>query len=303
MSESSTKSKGKKRPKAYYLKCAKQSRHKPTMEAGQKGFLITCNNRERECIRETYSLLNKYADKLYGPETPVGDCSRAIDIEEEVKREVENLKESLQVERRFQALDSGARNCIFIKANVPDPSHLIHTVLTDIYSTQKPCSRHVLRVTPVLSVCRAKLEDIKSSAAEILPNYFKDTGPNGKTFAIIFKVRNNATLGRNDVIQEVASIVGKLDSSNKADLTTPELAILVDVIGKYCCLGIVTDYYKLKKYNVAELILKTEIKSSCTESPEEDATRSVCLTSENGDDAKRDFPEKEEPDQKQEDIC
>ena len=55
-----------------YFKAAghkKVARMQWTLDADMKGFLMTCaNNRERDCVREAYGLLNTYADKLYGPE-------------------------------------------------------------------------------------------------------------------------------------------------------------------------------------------------------------------------------------------
>ena len=33
-----------------------------------KGFLLFCNSKERETIREAYVLLNQFADRIYGPE-------------------------------------------------------------------------------------------------------------------------------------------------------------------------------------------------------------------------------------------
>ena len=59
---------GQKRKKSYYV----QSSNKKgvsglhALEPGMKGFLITCNNREREAVREGYNLLNEYADQMYG---------------------------------------------------------------------------------------------------------------------------------------------------------------------------------------------------------------------------------------------
>ena len=35
---------------------------------GLKGFLLFCNNKERETIREAYNILNEYADQMYGQE-------------------------------------------------------------------------------------------------------------------------------------------------------------------------------------------------------------------------------------------
>ena len=33
-----------------------------------KGFLLFCNSKEKETIREAYILLNEFADRIYGPE-------------------------------------------------------------------------------------------------------------------------------------------------------------------------------------------------------------------------------------------
>ena len=61
---------GKKRPKSYYIKCAKKPRQYGggRLDAGMRGFLVTCNKREKEAVREMYNLLNEYADQMYGRE-------------------------------------------------------------------------------------------------------------------------------------------------------------------------------------------------------------------------------------------
>ena len=62
--------KGKKRPKSYYIKCAAGKKRKRVndLDIGMKGFLITCNTHEKEAVRESYNILNEYAEKLYGAE-------------------------------------------------------------------------------------------------------------------------------------------------------------------------------------------------------------------------------------------
>ena len=42
---------------------------------GLKGFLLFCNNKERETIREAYNILNEYADQMYGQEDVVPKVS------------------------------------------------------------------------------------------------------------------------------------------------------------------------------------------------------------------------------------
>lgn len=62
-------SKGKKRSKSYYIRCAKKQQHHTNhLQPGYRGFLVTYNNNEKQCIRETYQLLNYYGDKYFGPE-------------------------------------------------------------------------------------------------------------------------------------------------------------------------------------------------------------------------------------------
>ena len=77
---------GKKRPKSYYLKCAGGGKKaKNDLVAGMRGFLVTCNKYEKETIRETYNLLNEYADKLYGPEVRLWCCMHTDVLIVEIK--------------------------------------------------------------------------------------------------------------------------------------------------------------------------------------------------------------------------
>ena len=46
------------------------------LEAGMKGFLVTCNNMQRkDIVRDTCALLNHHADKMYGPEQVMPLCA------------------------------------------------------------------------------------------------------------------------------------------------------------------------------------------------------------------------------------
>ena len=43
-----------------------------------KGFLLFCNSKEKETIREAYVLLNQFADQMYGPEEPVQKVGKDV---------------------------------------------------------------------------------------------------------------------------------------------------------------------------------------------------------------------------------
>jgi hypothetical protein len=54
-----------KKPNFYSSQKARKKREF-VLKPGLKGFLCTCNNREKDCIRESYNILIEYADSLYG---------------------------------------------------------------------------------------------------------------------------------------------------------------------------------------------------------------------------------------------
>ena len=57
----------KRKKAAYFAKCgAKKSRTQFTLHPGLKGFLATCNFREKDCVKEAINILSEFADKIYG---------------------------------------------------------------------------------------------------------------------------------------------------------------------------------------------------------------------------------------------
>lgn len=253
---------GKKRSKGYYLKCSsKQARvdHAvvpKTLEVGMHGFLITCNVQESRCVREAYSLLNEYADAHYGPEerdsggTP---SSQECDFEAALQKEVETLKEIKLIERRFQAVGSGAKNCIFIRTTLDDPTQLVHAIMSDAVEKKVQKSRFILRLVPISVICKAYMDDLKKVADDLFEKDFATKLGEGKTFAIMYKSRFNQTLKRTDVIRSLAEIVVEKNPAHKVDLTDPDLAIVVEIIKNLCCVSVLQNYTKFKKYNLSEL--------------------------------------------------
>lgn len=258
MSGGESRKRGKKRYGGGGQKRWKGSRE---LEVGMQGVLITCNMNERKCTAEAYNLLGEYADRLYGPEKLQSTEGSSSDEEEEdmeaaLKKEVEQLKSSqLKQHRRFQALDSGANNVIFIKTHNLEPDKLVHHILSDLYTTKKKKSRVILRMLPVTGTCKAFQEDMMKYLTTFLEPWFKT--PNCGTYQIVFKARNSSHNKRDDIIKAIAGLVGKLNPKNKVDLTNPELTIIVEVIKSVCCVSVVRDYTLFRKYNVQE-VLKEE---------------------------------------------
>lgn len=231
------------------------------LEVGMQGILITCNMNQRKCTAEAFNLLNEYAEELYGPEKLEdndGSSSEEEEADEEdvaaaLKKEVAQLQASgTKQQRRFQVLQSGANNVIFIKTHNLESDKLVHHILTDLHTTKKKKSRVILRMLPVTGTCKAFPEDMLKYLTTFLEPWFKT--PNSATYKIAFKARNSSHNKRDDIIKSIAGLVGKLNRKNKVDLTSPELTIIVEVIKAVCCVSVVKDYTLYRKYNVQEVV-------------------------------------------------
>uniref|UniRef100_A0AAY4B7N0 THUMP domain-containing protein 1 n=1 Tax=Denticeps clupeoides TaxID=299321 RepID=A0AAY4B7N0_9TELE len=228
---------------------------------GRRGVLITCNMNERKCTAEAYDLLSEYAEQLYGPETVSGRKRNTHseedgdDVEAALKREVAQIRTSTEKrERRFQALESGANNVVFIRTQGLGeyPGQLVHRILQDLHTTKKKKSRVILRMLPVCGTCKAFPEDMEKYLSTFLEPWFKT--PNQASYQIVFKARNSSHNKRDDVIKSLAGLVGRLNPANKVNLTNPELTIIVEVIKSVCCVSVARDYVAFKKFNLQEVV-------------------------------------------------
>lgn len=244
-------SKGKR--KAGYYKGSQQKRTKKyVLETNMRGFLCSCNNREKDCVYESYNLLNRYADALYGSseEKAVGD------VETDLKKEIEALKaETLcPATRRFQVVDSGAKNVLFIRTTLENPVELAEKIMADIQRTKQQQSRFLIRLVPIEVTCKAYIKDIEKAIEPLLEKYFKDQP---RTFSIVFNHRNNSNIPRDEVIKVVADKVSSVRSDHKVNLSEAELSIIIEVIRGIALLAVVPDFLKYKKYNLHALSTKT----------------------------------------------
>ncbi|CAH0627051.1 unnamed protein product [Chrysodeixis includens] len=254
-----------KKKKFYFRK----RRNKYFLEPGFRGFFCTCNFREKDCVKEVYNLLNEYAGKLYPdlgleppPAAPVSDApddrsdsesEDDTDIGDLLKREVESMKKDSQKSlrhKRFQVVETGASNCIFVKTNLPSPEELTAAIIKDLVSTRLQKTRHVLRLLPIMATCKANLPDIMECAGKLFDKFFLNEA---SSFAVIFNKRFNSSVSRELIIKELAEMVVLKNINNKADLKNPRLCIIVEIIKGICLLSIVDNYFTYKKYNLNEL--------------------------------------------------
>ncbi|XP_041976550.1 THUMP domain-containing protein 1 homolog [Aricia agestis] len=243
----------------------RKRRNKYFLEPGFRGFFCTCNFREKDCVKEMYNILNEYAGKLYSDEATEepptvepeersdSESDNETDISDMLKREVEDIKKDSQKSlkhKRFQVVETGATNCIFIKTNLPCPEELTTAIIKDISTTKVQKTRYVLRLLPIMATCKANLPDIMECAGKLFDKYFLKEP---STFAIVFNKRFNSSASRDLIIKELADLIVLKNGDNKADLKNPGRCIIVEIIKGICLLSVVDNYYTYKKYNLHEL--------------------------------------------------
>lgn len=242
-----------KRKKSNYYTQKKRKEH--VLEPGLKGFLCTCNFREKECVKESYYLLNLYADILNDkinsstvPDMVKDSANDGEDIADDLSKEICSLKNKEL--KRFQAIDSGAKNVIFIKTTIENPVELVSEIISDIIATKQQKTRFLHRLLPIEVICKANVADIKASMDTLICKYFSG---DPKSYAIIFNCRNNSQMNRDEIISEIANLIASKNSKHVVNLKNAELSVMVEIIRGICMLSVVPDYMKYKKCNLIQL--------------------------------------------------
>ena len=272
-----------------YLNAVKRSKKYEkgmVLKEDMKGFLLTCNNREREAVREGYNLLNEYADKIFGPEIKNTDLNE--EDEEDIDAALDKEKATLQAvndkartERRFQQVESGANNCIFIKTVLESPGRLVEEIVNDLNETKVQKCRFILRMLPILGTCKAYEKNIEELADRVLPDVVSTT--EDRSYCVLFKARNTGQVSREDVFRVIGDVMRRQPGEWRVDLTSPGLCVVVEVIRTICCIGAVRNFYDRKKYNLVELVKPDTIPEPTETESKDESEPKVCDSKESDD--------------------
>ncbi|XP_037094192.1 THUMP domain-containing protein 1-like [Pollicipes pollicipes] len=243
----------KRKQKQYYAKQAKRAKfEKRKLHPGLRGFLCTTNNKERECVREAYNLLNEYANEMFGAEQELQESADAGgEVEADLEAELAALKsKSTPKERRFQQVESGAKNCIFISTQLEQTAPLVERIARDIRRTGVQRTRYLLRLLPVQVTCKATEEDIRATAEQMIKEAFTELGT---TYTTVFRSRNQSQLTQTEAQTAVNGLIEAVCPTARLDHKTPQLTVVMEAIRNVLCLAVLPDYFALRKYNLVEL--------------------------------------------------
>jgi tRNA acetyltransferase TAN1 len=242
-----------KRKKNYYADVSqKKFRDQTVLQPGLKGYLVTCNFREVECVRESYNLLNEYIDRLnvLSSQADQSQEDNAVDdLEAELRKEVQELRNS---PKRLKQADTKCKNIIFIQSTDPtDPVQVVNAIFEDIEATKKQKARYALRLIPVSATCKATCESVEKCVEDML-NSRSDLPDEEVNYKIECKVRNNNDLSRMALIDEAAKLLKVKRPKWRVNFKDADVTLNIDVIIRTCCVSFFRNFNHYCKYNLVE---------------------------------------------------
>ncbi|KAI1338081.1 hypothetical protein F5Y15DRAFT_417133 [Xylariaceae sp. FL0016] len=216
----------------------------------------------------------QYGEKLYDlkPEDTqtTEDDDGPADIETSIQAELEKLKPANKAkDAPFEPMRIKGVDCVlFLRTRPPvDPLQLVKEICNDAKSATSKTqwrSRFINKLTPILHTGKATEKGVEEIARQVLRGHFtladdveektEQLTKGHWSYAIRPSFRSHNTLKRNDVINQVASLVSKC---HKVDLVTPDKVILIDIYQTFCGMSVVDGDWQqgMKQYNLHELYI------------------------------------------------
>ena len=154
-----------------------------------------------------------------------------------------------------QAVDSGVRNCLFIRSTLEDPNELSFAIFENLSTTKQAQSRHIMRLLPVLGSCKCEDPKISELALDLFTKHLK--GVTQFTYALEVKVRANTDANKSHIFNSVNRSLSELKPLATVGLSNPDYFIAVNVIKRVCMISILKSFIKFRKYNVQEVTTTT----------------------------------------------
>ncbi|KAJ1919424.1 hypothetical protein H4219_002016 [Mycoemilia scoparia] len=269
-----------KRKKTYSFDRMKRGENAFLMAPNMQGFFVTCNRgREGKAVREICDLLDEYSERLWpleendnkdqdNAENDKKEQREPLSIEEQIAQEIADIKSTKKKPKRFISVPVSIDCLAFIQSKPPViPPELAQNILEDLVETGQSRTRFCSRLIPVQNTCYANLDEIVSVASKIVrPILEEEVEPS--TFSLVVKVRNCEKLTRDKIIPPVAAL---MNDKHKVDLENAEYAVVIEVFKNICAIGLVRNYYKLKRFNL-QAIAQSKIAESEADSKKSEVT-------------------------------
>lgn len=139
---------------------------------------------------------------------------------------------------------------IFIRTTLTNPNELASCMFDSIQSSGTQKTRYLLRLVPIVKTCKAYVDNVSEALKEELPKWFKDKG--SLTYSVNFKARLNNNFGKEEAVTLVNLVMKEVNPEAKVEYKTPDLIVLLEVMKGLCCIGVLPNFFKFRKYNLVE---------------------------------------------------
>ncbi|WFD43531.1 hypothetical protein MPSI1_002193 [Malassezia psittaci] len=205
-----------------------------------------CIDSEGKCLEEKPGT-DETQDKDSIPSKTSANVEQS-DIESQIRGELADLHAPRKQRSRIQYLDTDTECLCFIQCSPPVSARAtVDQILQEVLKTGESRSRYIQRLAPVDKLCRAEQDAIRSTATEVLSNFFSSDQP--RTYRIEPRIRSHTSLSRDILISLIASCVPD-NGGHRANLTQPDVVILVEVLKNVCGVGVIENYEQMGKFNV-----------------------------------------------------
>ncbi|KAI9000250.1 hypothetical protein BC832DRAFT_594101 [Gaertneriomyces semiglobifer] len=219
------------------------------VDPGMQGILVFCTmNKEKLAVAELRNWFTDFVD-----DTPAKEESdSADDIEDSLEKELKGLKTSRSERKeQFMWCKTDMDCIVFLQTQSPlAPADFVYKVLSDLDRNKVKKTRYTMRLHPVERTCRAFMDDIKDLAKKICSPHFHVENQAPRKWACEAKVRWNDIIKKDELIKEIADIVG---GKHVVDLKSPELTVIIEIFKNICAISVVRGYHELKKYNIEKI--------------------------------------------------
>ena len=82
---------------------------------------------------------------------------------------------------RFQVIESGVQNVLFIRTEVADPLGLVTKILEGIQESKKQVTRHLIRMLPIQATCKAYEQNVRPALESLVDQYVAQGKPETQT--------------------------------------------------------------------------------------------------------------------------
>lgn len=111
---------------------------------------------------------------------------------------------------------------------------------------------------PISAICVPAMKEIEKTLKSVLAPHFETEFGVGIKYTAACKIRNNNSLSKTTILPALGKIIKEMNPLHSLCYDEPDLVIIIEVVNKACCFSVVEDFFKFRRYNLHEIVKKTE---------------------------------------------